>query len=114
MKELNVITEADRYVFGKGCHYEIYRKLGAHIMEIDKQKGVYFAVWAPNAQAVSVVGDFNDWDIESNTMSVLGESGIWEVFVPGAKKWDKYKFAITTKQLVTKFWQPPLVMLEYI
>ncbi|MDY5577844.1 MAG: 1,4-alpha-glucan branching protein GlgB [Lachnospiraceae bacterium] len=98
MKELNVITEADRYVFGKGCHYEIYRKLGAHIMEIDKQKGVYFAVWAPNAQAVSVVGDFNDWDIESNTMSVLGESGIWEVFVPGAKKWDKYKFAITTKK----------------
>jgi len=97
MEELNVITEADRYVFGKGCHYEIYRKLGAHLMEIDKKKGVYFAVWAPNAVSVSVIGDFNDWDDEKDQMNVLGESGIWEVFVPGAKKWDKYKFSIETK-----------------
>ncbi len=97
MEELNVITEADRYVFGKGCHYEIYRKLGAHIMEIDNKKGVYFAVWAPNAVSVSVVGDFNDWDDEKDEMKVLGKSGIWETFVPEAKKWDKYKFSIETK-----------------
>ena len=97
MEELNVITEADRYVFGKGCHYEIYRKLGAHLMEINKQKGVYFAVWATHAVSVSVIGDFNEWNAEKDVMSVLGESGIWEVFVPEAKKWDKYKFAIETK-----------------
>ncbi len=97
MEELNVITEADRYVFGKGCHYEIYRKLGAHIMEIGNKKGVYFAVWAPNAVSVSVVGDFNDWDDEKDEMKVLGKSGIWETFVPEAKKWDKYKFSIETK-----------------
>lgn len=97
MEELNVITEADRYVFGKGCHYEICRKLGAHIMEIDNKKGVYFAVWAPNAVSVSVVGDFNEWDDEKDEMKVLGESGIWEAFVPEAKKWDKYKFSIETK-----------------
>lgn len=97
MKELNVISEADKYVFGKGCHYEIYNKLGAHIMEIDGVKGVYFAVWAPNANNVSVIGDFNAWDKEINEMQLLGTSGIWEAFVPEAKKWDKYKYAIETK-----------------
>ena len=97
MGALNIITEADRYVFGKGCHYEIYRKLGAHIMEINGEKGVYFAVWAPNAKAVSVIGDFNDWNKDVDDMEVLGQSGIWEVFIPGAKKWDRYKFVIETK-----------------
>ncbi len=97
MGALNIITEADRYVFGKGCHYEIYRKLGAHIMEINGEKGVYFAVWAPNAKAVSVIGDFNDWNKDADDMEVLGQSGIWEVFIPGAKKWDRYKFVIETK-----------------
>lgn len=57
---MNVITETDRYLFGNGSHYEIYEKLGAHIMEVDGVRGTYFAVWAPNATAVSVVGDFND------------------------------------------------------
>ena len=97
MGGFNIITEADRYVFGKGCHYEIYRKLGAHIMEINGEKGVYFAVWAPNAKAVSVIGDFNGWKQDADVMEVLGQSGIWEVFVPGAKKWDCYKFLIETK-----------------
>ena len=98
LKELNVITEADRYVFGQGCHYEIYNKLGAHLMEMDKKKGVYFAVWAPNAKSVSVVGDFNDWTAGTHPMSVLGTSGIWEVFIPGLKKWERYKYAIETQQ----------------
>ncbi len=98
MEDLNIITEDDRYVFGKGCHYEIYRKLGAHMMTLDGKKGVYFAVWAPHAEEVSAVGDFNEWDPESNKMHMLEESGIWEVFIPGAKKWDKYKFAIRTKK----------------
>lgn len=93
---MNIITEADRYVFAEGNHYEIYNKMGAHFMNIDGVNGVYFAVWAPNAQKVSVVGDFNGWDTEVNEMSVLGSSGIWEVFVPEAKKWDMYKYAIKT------------------
>ena len=97
MGDLNIITEADRYVFGKGCHYEIYRKLGSHLMELGGKKGVYFAVWAPNANAVSVIGDFNDWNKDSHGMEVLGESGIWEIFVPGAKKWDRYKYVIETE-----------------
>ena len=97
MGDLNIITEADRYVFGKGCHYESYRKLGSHLMELGGKKGVYFAVWAPNANAVSVIGDFNDWNKDSHGMEVLGESGIWEIFVPGAKKWDRYKYVIETE-----------------
>ena len=94
---MNYITEADRYVFGEGNHYEIYNKLGAHFTEINGKKGVYFAVWAPNAIGVSLVGDFNNWDINDTPMSRLGTSGIWEVFVRNAKKWDMYKFAIKTR-----------------
>lgn len=94
---MNIITEADRYVFGEGNHYEIYNKMGAHFMEIDGVKGVYFAVWAPNAAEVSVVGEFNDWDLSENQMNMLETSGIWEAFVPEAKMWDMYKYAIKTK-----------------
>ena len=95
---MNIITEADRYVFGQGNHYEIYNKMGAHFVEIDGVKGVYFAVWAPGAAAVSVVGEFNDWELESTPMEVLGTSGIWETFVTEAKMWDMYKYAIKTKK----------------
>ncbi len=91
------ITEQDRYYFGQGCHYEVYNKLGAHLTQVDGQWGVHFAVWAPNAVDVRIVGDFNDWSEEAGTMTLLETSGIWETFVPGAKQWDKYKFAIKTK-----------------
>ena len=94
---MNIITETDRYIFGQGNHYEIYNKLGAHIMEIDGNKGVYFAVWAPNAAYVSVVGDFNGWDPYRNGMSAIETSGIWETFIPWMKEWDTYKFAIHTR-----------------
>ena len=60
-KDLGVITETDRYLFGEGTHYEIYKKMGAHPMELNGQWGVYFAVWAPKAKNVSIVGDFNGW-----------------------------------------------------
>ena len=60
------IGELDHYLYGQGNHYEIYKKLGAHLVQKGKKKGVYFAVWAPHAKSVSVVGDFNDWDMEAN------------------------------------------------
>lgn len=94
---MNFITEADRYVFAEGNHYEIYNKMGAHFAEIDGKKGVYFAVWAPNAVGVSVIGEFNEWNMNANVMEVLGTSGIWEAFIPNAKKWDMYKYVIRTR-----------------
>ena len=71
------ITEEDAYLFGKGDHHFIYEKLGAHVCEMDGVKGVAFAVWAPSARRVSVVGDFNLWDGRKHMMRVLGSSGIW-------------------------------------
>lgn len=87
-------TQLDQYLFGQGTHYEIYKKLGAHPTSVKRKKGVYFAVWAPNAKSVSVVGEFNDWDTEANPMQKAGEIGVYEVFVPGAKEGQLYKFYI--------------------
>jgi 1,4-alpha-glucan branching enzyme len=91
---LPVISEFDRHLFNEGSHQEIYEKLGAHLTEIDGIKGVHFAVWAPNAKAASVFGDFNGWDSRRHQMRVLGSSGIWEIFIPGLSEGDVYKFAI--------------------
>lgn len=87
-------TQLDQYLFGQGTHYEIYKKLGAHPTSVKRKKGVYFAVWAPNAKSVSVVGEFNNWDTEANPMQKAGEIGVYEVFVPGAKEGQLYKFYI--------------------
>lgn len=97
-KEINplFITEADQYVFAQGSHYEIFNKMGAHKTVVDGVEGVYFAVWAPNAQYVNVAGSFNDWDIYEYNMGRLGEGGIFALFVPGVKENDLYKFVITT------------------
>ncbi len=92
-----VISEMDRYLFGNGTHYEIYEKLGAHPMALNGKEGVYFAVWAPHATAVSVVGDFNQWDPEANPMELLDTSGIYECFIPGLGIGELYKYAITTQ-----------------
>ncbi len=92
-----IISEMDRYLFGQGTHYEIYEKLGAHPMTLDGKRGVYFAVWAPHATSVSLVGDFNNWDPESHPMTLLETSGIYEIFVPGLKEGNLYKFAIVTQ-----------------
>ena len=88
-------TELDQYLFGQGTNYDIYRKLGAHPDTQNRKKGVYFAVWAPNAQAVSVIGEFNEWDTEKNPMKKVGPIGVYETFVPGAKIGQLYKFYIT-------------------
>ena len=91
-----MITEADAYFFAQGTHYEIYEKMGAHEAEIDGQKGVYFAVWAPNAKYVNVIGSFNNWDIFQDNMDRISEGGIFALFIPGAKIGDMYKYVITT------------------
>ena len=91
-----MITEADAYLFAQGTHYEIYEKMGAHEAEIDGQKGVYFAVWAPNAKYVNVIGSFNNWDIFKDNMERISEGGIFALFIPGAKIGDMYKYVITT------------------
>lgn len=99
-----VLTDLDLYLFGEGTHYRIYEKLGAHPMEIQGVEGVLFAVWAPNAKRVSVVGDFNGWDGRRHGMRILGDSGIWELFIPGLQTYDKYKYEIKTQdeQLLLK------------
>lgn len=89
------ITEYDQYLFGQGVHYEIYRKMGAHPAEQDGEKGVYFAVWAPDAKCVHLVGDFNQWDGGATPMQRTEPLGIYEVFVPGLQEGELYKYAIT-------------------
>jgi 1,4-alpha-glucan branching enzyme len=93
-----VLTDFDLHLFGEGSHYKTYEKLGAHVMEINVIKGVHFAVWAPNARRVSVIGDFNRWDGRRHPMRVLGSSGIWEIFIPGLKEGEVYKFQIKSKK----------------
>jgi 1,4-alpha-glucan branching enzyme len=88
------LGEVDLYLFGEGRHEQIYEKLGAHVITLDGVKGVSFAVWAPNAERVSVVGDFNSWEGTRNPMRPLGDSGVWEIFIPKLKAGELYKYEI--------------------
>ena len=90
------IGELDQYLFGQGTHYEIYKKLGAHLVNDGKNDGTYFAVWAPHAKSVSVIGEFNNWDSKACPMERNDPLGIYTAFVPEAKKGDLYKFCIET------------------
>ena len=89
-------SEMDRYLFGEGTHYEIYKLMGAHPTTQRGKDGVYFAVWAPHAESVSVVGDFNKWDPHKNVMKCDNDMGIYQLFVPKVREGDLYKFCITT------------------
>lgn len=91
---LPTVGEVDQYLFGNGTHYELYHILGAHPTQHQGINGVKFAVWAPSAKRVSLVGDFNYWDGRTNQMRSMGSSGIWELFVPGLTNGIKYKFEI--------------------
>ena len=91
---LPTLGEMDLYLFGKGEELRIYDKLGAHLRTLDGVPGVSFAVWAPNAQRVSVVGDFNGWDGRYHPMRLLGASGVWELFVPNLGEGTLYKYEI--------------------
>ena len=90
------IGELDHYLFGQGTHYEIYKKLGAHIVNDGEKQGVYFAVWAPHAEKVSVVGEFNDWDADKNPMKREESLGIYTCFVPDVQEGALYKYCIQT------------------
>jgi 1,4-alpha-glucan branching enzyme len=93
-----VLGELDMHLYCEGNHYEIYEKLGAHLCEINGHRGVSFAVWAPNAQRVSVVSDFNGWDGRVHPMRKRRESGIWEIFIPGVDVGAHYKFEVRNSE----------------
>lgn len=97
MPDTRFITEFDQYLFGQGTHYDLYNKLGAHPMTVDAEEGVYFAVWAPNAAAVSIVGDFNEWDENATPMERLEPLGIYQIFLTGIKVGDIYKYCVTAQ-----------------
>ena len=92
------ISSDDLYLFAEGKHYQIYDKLGAHPMTINGVKGTYFAVWAPHARAVSVVGNFNMWDGRLHLMRTLEVSGVYEIFIPGVEPGVVYKYQILTRK----------------
>ena len=91
---LPTLSEADLFLFNKGDERRIYDKLGAQLRTLDGVAGASFAVWAPNARRVSVVGDFNQWDGRCHAMRLLGVSGVWEIFIPGVGEGAHYKFEI--------------------
>ena len=92
-----IMGEVDLHLFSEGNHLQIYEKFGAHLRTVGGVAGVYFAVWAPNAQRVSVVGDFNGWDGRTNPMRRLLGSGVWELFLPEIGEGVHYKFEIRTR-----------------
>src|SRR5687767_12348047 len=92
--DFTLLTEDDLHLFNEGTHFRLYEKLGSHIVEVDGRKGVYFGVWAPNARAVSVIGDFNGWMIGKDPLRPRGVSGIWEGFIPDIGKGTIYKYHV--------------------
>ena len=93
-----VLSDYDLHLLGEGTHHRAYEKLGAHVTAVEGVRGVGFAVWAPNARRVSVVGDFNQWDGRRHPMRVRGSTGIWELFLPGLEDGDIYKFEIKSRE----------------
>lgn len=91
------LTEDDLYLFNEGTHFRLYKRLGAHPVSTKEGRGTFFAVWAPNAEAVSVMGDFNDWSKDSHNLSPSESSGIWHGFVPGVDKGARYKYHIRSR-----------------
>jgi 1,4-alpha-glucan branching enzyme len=91
-----LLSDFELHLFSEGTHYESYRSLGAHAAEVDGVQGVRFAVWAPNAEVVAVVGDFNDWDVRRHPMR-LRNVGIWEIFIPGLGNGSTYKYFVRSR-----------------
>jgi 1,4-alpha-glucan branching enzyme len=93
----SLITDDDSHLFNEGSHFRLYDKLGAHVAQQAGESGTYFAVWAPNAERVSVIGNFNDWDKTRQPLSPKASTGIWEGFVPGIGKGSLYKYHIVSR-----------------
>ncbi len=94
----SLFTDHDIYLFKQGTHFQLYNKLGSHEMTVDGKQGVYFAIWVPNARYVSVIGDFNNWAKKAHPLTGrLDESGIWEGFIPGIQKGQRYKYHIVSR-----------------
>ena len=93
----HLLTDQDLYLFNEGTHYRLHEKLGAHLCTLNGLPGVFFAVWAPNAESVSVVGDFNGWDPESHPLSPKASSGIWQGFIPGLSQGLLYKYHVVSR-----------------
>src|SRR3954463_8006308 len=94
LPHVTLLSEDDLYLFNEGSHYHLYAKLGAHPLTVEGVAGTYFAVWAPNAERVAVMGDFNGWDKGSQALQPRGASGIWEGFVPGVGRGTVYKYHV--------------------
>jgi 1,4-alpha-glucan branching enzyme len=94
LHDRSLLTEDDIYLFNEGAHFQLYDKLGAHPVGDGDMQGTQFAVWAPNASRVSVVGDFNNWDPASHPLQARGSSGIWEGFIPDLTTGSLYKYHI--------------------
>ena len=94
----SLITDDDSHLFNEGSHFRLYDKLGAHVVHHEGQTGTYFAVWAPNAQEISVIGNFNDWNKSRQRLSPKGSTGIWEGFFPAIGKGTLYKYHIVSRQ----------------
>jgi len=95
--QISMLSDDDIYLFNEGSHYRLYQKLGAHLRNVDGQNGVYFAVWAPNAEYVSVIGDFNGWDKARHPLTSRRQSGIWEGFIAGLGRGALYKYHIASR-----------------
>jgi 1,4-alpha-glucan branching enzyme len=96
-EQSSLITEDDLHLFNEGTHYELWKKLGSHLTEVDGASGAYFAVWAPNAERVSVIGDFNAWDKDGHPLQPRGASGIWEGFIENVSRGTIYKYHVKSR-----------------
>jgi 1,4-alpha-glucan branching enzyme len=92
-----LLTSDDLHYFNEGSHYDLWKKLGAHVMQVDGIEGTHFAVWAPNAEFVSVIGEFNGWDKQRNALKTSANSGIWQGFIPSVTQGSTYKYHIVSR-----------------
>ena len=95
--DVSLLTDDDLHLFNEGTHYDLWKKLGSHVIRRDGDVGTYFAVWAPNAERVSVIGQFNEWNNRSHPLRPRGTSGIWQGFIPTVEQGTAYKYHLVAR-----------------